>query len=445
MEKTVVILVDDKKRDLPGCALIAHHLEQKFSIRCALQPLESWRSCLAAFQPHYILFNHLTASHLAHFSKRLHDMGVLVGVLPNEGIIYNQEVLEFNAGRYHDYAHIDQFFCWNEIHKNALAKIINLNEKNIYVVGVPRFDFYFSPWIDTIDIPNFNYLNRPRILVCTNFAYAQYLELPKIYAERLFSPWKDRIPSYNNYWEIIKINAECRTRFFDYLNSLIEQTEYVIDLKPHPGEDYEPYKKWFKYLPEKYKKKVTLRLTGTIYEVLPTCDLEISCERCTTALESWILGKPTIELVFQKHPIFFNEETASCNRLCESPEQLPELVEFTLKNPEQEDLRPLRRQHLQQWCASPSGNSSLQVAELIATAVAQQDLPQWRLTFQDRRRGTKLKIKDFCGLAYGSTPWKVLWNMLPNVKPYFLESKYITPAEVRNWREKLRRLATGRN
>jgi surface carbohydrate biosynthesis protein len=127
MAKTVVILVDNKKRDLPGAALVAHHLETRFHLKCVLQPLESWRSCLAAFKPNYILFNHLTASHLAYFSIRLRDMGILVGVLPNEGINYNQDDLEFNAGRYHSYAHIDQFFCWNEFHKKALMTIMNLN------------------------------------------------------------------------------------------------------------------------------------------------------------------------------------------------------------------------------------------------------------------------------------------------------------------------------
>ncbi|WP_449245822.1 surface carbohydrate biosynthesis protein [Desulfobacca acetoxidans] len=443
MAKTVVILVDNKKRDLPGAALVAHHLETRFHLKCVLQPLESWRSCLAAFKPNYILFNHLTASHLAYFSIRLRDMGILVGVLPNEGINYNQDDLEFNAGRYHSYAHIDQFFCWNEFHKKALMTIMNLNEENIFIVGVPRFDYYFEPWINIFFNPQRVVSRKPHLLICTNFVFAQYKDLPKIDADRHFSPWKDRLPSYSNYWEFIEVNARSRARFFDFLNTLITRTDYSLDLKPHPSEDHEPYKKWFKGLSPAHKERISLRLRETIFELLPACHLEISCERCTTALESWILGKPTIELVFDRHPLFFDEATSRCNRLCDDPEKLPDLVGEILAHPRQEDLRENRQLHLATWCTSPAGDSSLKVARCIAEALEKQPDPGFNLNLEDRRRALKLKVKNFLGLAYGSNPWKVLWSLMPWVKPYFLESKYITPSDVIRWQDKIRQAESG--
>ncbi len=144
MARQIVILVDNKNRDLPGAALIAHHLEEGFGLPCLLQPLESWRACLA-LKPAYILFNHLVASHLARFSRRLHDLGILVGVLPNEGIYNSQELLEFNAGKYHAFAHIDQFFCWNEAHRQALLKIMRLPPDRVLVVGSPALIIIFPP------------------------------------------------------------------------------------------------------------------------------------------------------------------------------------------------------------------------------------------------------------------------------------------------------------
>jgi surface carbohydrate biosynthesis protein len=445
MRKTVVILVDDKKRDLPGCALIAHRLENSFNIRCELQPLEAWRSCLATFKPDYILFNHLTASHLAHFSNRLKEMGVLVGVLPNEGINYDQEALEFNAGRYHAYAHIDQFFCWNESHKNALKKNMNINPGNIYIVGVPRFDFYFEPWKQLFEKHDVVPLakNRPHILVCTNFCFARYKDLPSSFADRHFSPWKDRVSSLKNYWELIEVNARCRDRFFPFLNAILDGTEYFLDLKPHPREDHVPYKMWYEGLSPEDKKRVSLLFTETIYEVLPLCDLEISCEQCTTALEAWILGKPTIELVFEKYPVFFNEETAKCNRLCDEPEKLPELIKYALENPEQDDLKEPQRRHLERWCASPSGDSSLKVAQIIVGALERQEKPKWDLTVQDWRRAVKLKMKNLLGLAYGSNPWKLLGSAIFNIEETLLESKFIRPVDVKIWKEKLLRVDSG--
>src|SRR5258706_9352795 len=87
-----VLLVDSKTRDLPVAALIAHHLNA-LGVDCFLEPLEAYRAVLGAYRPQLILFNHLTASHLVDYSKRLAQMGVLTAVLPNEGILYDSEVM----------------------------------------------------------------------------------------------------------------------------------------------------------------------------------------------------------------------------------------------------------------------------------------------------------------------------------------------------------------
>ncbi len=437
-KKTVVILVDNKKRDLPGCALIAHHLEERFRINCELQPLEAWRSCLEAFRPGYVLFNHLTASHLAGFSNRLAEMGVLVGVLPNEGILYSKEVLAFNAGKYHHNAHIDHYFCWNGTHGEALKAQLKGFKGEICVAGVPRFDYYFEPWKKVFETPARAAGERPRILVCTNFVFAKFKEMPAHRVDKFFSPFKDRIPSYRDYRELVEVNARCRDRVFGYLNAMLDGTDCLIDLKPHPGEFQKPYMEWFKNLSTERKARVSLRLDETIFEVMPQCDLEISCETCTTALEAWILGKPTIELVFEKHPVYFHEETAQCNRLCDSPEKLPGLIERALNDPEQADQREARAKHLARWCASPSGRSSLKVAETIAKALEVRAEPRWDLiNATDRRRAVKLKLKNSVGLPYGSNPWKLLLSALPGRAKNPLEAKFIRPSDVRLWREKL--------
>ncbi|MBM4294254.1 MAG: hypothetical protein FJ126_05030 [Deltaproteobacteria bacterium] len=438
MNKTVVILVDNKHRDLPGCALIAHHLEKRFQIRCEMQPLESWRASLTAFKPHYILFNHLNGSHLAHFSRRLRDMGVLVGVLPNEGLNYDQEELDFAAGRYHSSAHIDQFFCWNEAHGDALKRHMNLPSENIHVVGIPRFDFYFEPWNKVFCNPDLEpEASRPRILVCTNFVFAKYQDFPRVKVDRVFRPWKDRISNFQNYWELIEISVQSRSRFFAFLNAIVSGTEYFIDLKPHPAEAQAPYKIWFQSLSPADRKRVRLRLTETIFEVLPLCDLEISCEMCTTALETWIIGKPAIELVFDRNPVFFDKAMSLCNRLCDSPEKLPDLIRRELQEPDQEDLKENRRKFLAQWCASPSGNSSWNMARIIAQALARQNEPHWHFTFQDWRRAVKLKMKNSLGLAYGSNPWRRLRGLIPGIEKSIVEGKFIQPSDVQWWKEKL--------
>jgi surface carbohydrate biosynthesis protein len=169
----VVILVDNKIRDLNVAALIAHHLET-MNVPCQLEPLEAFRAAVGAYRPGMIIFNHLNASHLASWSRRLAELGVLVGVVPNEGFVYDDESRPFMAGRYHK-AHVDHFFCWNRMHGEALRAESAEKARNVHVVGVPRFDFYFEPW-SKLQPPAPPKTSRPRVLVCTNFVLTWFAE-----------------------------------------------------------------------------------------------------------------------------------------------------------------------------------------------------------------------------------------------------------------------------
>jgi surface carbohydrate biosynthesis protein len=177
----IVLLVDDKKRDLAGVTLIAHQLDRQ-GVDCILEPLEAFRAVLAAYRPAMVIFNHLSASHLVDWSKRLARMGVLVGVLPNEGIAYDLDQLRFGAQRHHSGAHIDYFFCWNGVHRGALLEAGVGERARVELVGVPRFDFYFEPYSRAFRPERTTPRERQKILLCTNFAFAKFRDLPPIQA-----------------------------------------------------------------------------------------------------------------------------------------------------------------------------------------------------------------------------------------------------------------------
>src|SRR5437016_4636539 len=217
--ESVVLLVDDKKRDLNGAALIALHLS-RLGVQCHLEPLEGFRAALAAYRPGMIVFNHLTAGHLVEWSQKLARMGVLTAVLPNEGIAYDPEDLRYLAGRHHRGAQIDYVFSWNEPHRQATLADWPNAKTRVEVVGVPRFDFYFEPWSRALHT-SARASSRPRLLVCTNFVVARYWELPRENADRFFAPWIGRIPIYDNYWRSIEAHWKGRARLLDYLNALI--------------------------------------------------------------------------------------------------------------------------------------------------------------------------------------------------------------------------------
>src|SRR6185295_9956286 len=139
-----------------------------FGVQCHLEPLESYRGALAAYRPEMIIFNHLTASHLVAYSKRLAEMGVLTAVLTNEGITYDRDLLRFIVGSHHTTAHVDYFLSWNGQMKQAMEELGVNRDARVEVVGIPRFDFYAKPWSKLFEQPRPAGETLPRVLFCTN-------------------------------------------------------------------------------------------------------------------------------------------------------------------------------------------------------------------------------------------------------------------------------------
>ncbi len=439
MKPRIVILVDNKKRDLPGSALLAYHLEQR-GIEVFLEPLEAWRACLAAYKPHMILFNHLLGSHLVKYSQELHARGILVGVLPNEGILYDKEVLAFNAAKFHNKAHIDYFFVWNQAHKEAIEEGNDGSIRHVEVVGVPRFDFYFPPLAPKKTSPS------PTILVCTNFVFAQYQERDPTIADKLFAPWKDRVSSYKNYWDLIRTNHHSREKFFSFLDTLVhDPSQYNIILKPHPGEDPEIYRIWYKKLPSNIKERVRLDETSYIWELIPQCDLEIACETCTTTLESWIAGKATIELILSKKEPFYHEFLSKITLTCDTQEDLPNVVKKALNSQKDEKFFEARQQHLSIWCNSPSGNSTEQLAEIIKKAVVGTSPNFKNIGLDHIRKGLKLKMTNIMNLPYHFNPiyFQNIVRTSKHPEKQRVYSKTITRKDVEQWKRKIEKYYKG--
>lgn len=435
------MLVDSKARDLPVAALIAHHLDA-LGVDCVLEPLEAYQAALAAYRPQLILFNHLTASHLARFSRRLHSMGVLTSVLSNEGINYDPDDLKYSSGKFHADAHIDRFFCWNEPHRRVLQEMGFERNTRIEVIGVPRFDFYFEPWSRVFYQVSPAPRLRPRILLCTNFQLAKFAELPAAHGDKLFAQWKDRIPIYRDYRRAFVAQLAARRRIFEYLDALVMCGEFDVVLRPHPREDSQPYQDWYAQLAGDNRQRVKLDASTPISSLILDCDLEISCETCTTALESWIAGKPTIELIFDKHPMLYHAEHASNSTPCDAPGKLVPLIRHLLEHGEPAELKAERQRHLAKWCYDADGSACLRLAQQVAEAVRQKKPADWsQLSANDWRRGLKLKLLRGLGLPYNFDPLmplKVWLNPGRYAIKYNDYKKAITPADVKAARAALK-------
>lgn len=400
MSEPVVFLVDSRHRDLDGISLIAHHLE-RLGIASHLEPLEAYKAAIPAHRPGMMVFNHMTASHLVRWSHRLRDMNVKCAVLPNEGISYDADDQRYMAGRLHKDANIDVYFCWNEQHRKALAE--TGVAKRVEVVGVPRFDFYFEPW--KFIFPTFR-KSRPRILVNTNFPLVKFATMRSSLADAQFKGWL-AIPRYRDYHGAIAANVRAQSRFFEYVDALLEADAYDIVVRPHPAENPAIYKDRFK------DKSVTLDLGTNVTGSILAADLVIHCETCTTALESWIAHKPTISLIFDKHPLWYHQEQAQACVECSLPSELPDMVGRLLFRTPGYELGRLRTEHLMKWCNSPSGFSSKRVADAIAIELEDKKPADFSsLDASDRRRALRLRAANRIGQAYHYDPMLSLKHAL---------------------------------
>ena len=400
-QRCIVILVDHKVRDLMGATLIAHHVEAR-GFKCHLEPLEATFSCLAAHKPDLILFNHLNAAHLVRYSQRLKSLNVLTAVLSNEGISYNQESLNFNAGSHHKGSHIDLFFCWNQAHKDALEEQKPGGESTrLFVSGIPRFDLYFKPWSDQFAKARAKPGAKPKILVCTNFGAARYESQSEADKSRLFAQFAV-LPLYKDYHETIAVSVRGRARLLVFLEALAESGEFEILLRPHPREETSWYEEHIESFSLEAKKCITIDSSSVIADPMHGCDLEIACETCTTSMEAWMSGKPAVELVFERHRLHFHEDLACLNTLCDDPAQIVETVRRELADPDGHAKRfsEGRREHLAKWCSSPDGSSSERIAEILCDAVKSKEPMRPDFTLSERRKGMKLRLTNALNLRY---------------------------------------------
>ena len=436
--KRVVLLVDHRQRDLPVASLIAFQL-RALGVDCFLEPIDAYRGALAAHKPNMIIYNHLLASHLVSYTKRLAEMGVKTGVILNEGLCYDPDIRAHNAQKNHRGAHLDFFFCWNQLLKEDLQHT-GLQQTRIEVVGNPRHDFLFSPWSEAYrDYPK-PQNGKPMILICTNFGFADFHELPRSEADKFFAPWKDRIRAYQDYMGVISAHHRYRENVVPFLNAVVDSGKFNVVLRPHPRESIGFYEKWMKQLTPEQRSCLTFDSTSSITSLLLACDLAIGCENCNTTLEAWIARKPSLELIFDKHPVFYNEDVGKLSPHCDRPQDLVSRIEENLRPGAQEAYAEGRVRHLAKWCNDPSGQATERIAAHIATALAKAPEPDWRrLTLSDYRRAAKLRLMNVFDQPYQFKPLTQLKAKLSRrhrIKWKALQ-KSIRPSDVRRTREQL--------
>lgn len=407
--KKVVYLVDHRVRDLMGSALVAHHLSKR-GIECFLEPLEAYRGCLAAHRPDAIIFNHLFTEHLVAYSRRLQSMGVKVVLLLNEGLVQTPEYLEFASGKYY-HPHVDLFMCWNQAHGNALRSSPHFRSTRIEMTGTPRFDYYFPPYRDIYASP-FPPATNPGIktaLLCTNFGFAPYHDWPKRHLS-FADAWAKRLPSYKMADTAARaaMHHASRERFFVFLDQLIKRPDYRLVIRPHPRETHARYLAWIEALDQSARQRVIFSPGAEIAALINHCDVLVSCDTCTTALEAWISGKPTLALQTASETVMVNLQQWALSDTCAEPADFPDRLDAAIATPVDAGLHESRMAFVETRCGRVDGQAAHRVAAGIGELLQGSPSPAWgKLAVADRRRGYKLLTLRQFSLPYNFDPLMV--------------------------------------
>ena len=410
-----VIFVDLPDRDLMGDALIAHELEKR-GIKCHLEPLETWQAAIYAHQPHFVLFNHLTVSHLADFSQKLKKWGVLVGCLLNEGLLYKEGSRLYCSTRRHDHLHCDLYLAWNDAHRDMLIEQKFCTPAEMArTTGCPRFDFYKEPW-------NYVYQHRdkdselPTILVNATFALAHYYTMPRENAYKFFKPWINKIDGIDeNYWNIVEAHYKGRERTPDFITPIIKSGKYRVIIRPHPREELSFYKAWIATLSEEEQNRVSLSINEPPPTAIFQSDVVVNCEDCTTSMETWLAEKPTITIALEQHEYWFTETYQRLSPIAYQPEELESLIQTAMAQPSQLDYCKERQEHLETWLHSTDGRCAARAANEIANLIKQKNLvPRIPFSLRGFWKKWKLLILKALNEPYRSRPKHVFRRIFSN-------------------------------
>jgi len=208
-------------------------------------------------------------------------------------------------------------------------------------------------------------------------------------------------------------------------------------LKLHPSEDHMYYFEIYNSELKKYHNRVKIIVQDYIWDILNVTDVELK-RSCTTGIESWILGKPTIEMKLNPDEWYYSPEHASGSDVVTDYKMLKNLVAFYLNGGSISKEKGLKRdEFLDKWCFKVDGNATKRMVDML----------DMRLKNTKKRKKITSKVNDrlmFYSLKYSD--YKIhdlrvygIKNLLSGRKVDKLGrvDKYFNMHDVAFWKEKI--------
>lgn len=287
---------------------------------------------LYRFSPSLYLDKSVAKTKLYHFQK-LKKLGHIPIALCEEGLVYRdtkrylRERVDLDA-----MAEVSRFFCWGRNQRSHIEKKIKEREK-LKIVGNPRFDLLRDEfrllWEEDCRLLKEKYGRF--ILVNTNFSRGNRIagtdDVIQLLKKRGTLDSEDGEEYYGGLIEHLQ------KLFSEFLKAIPVVAErfpsHTVIIRPHPGEDLEPYYELAEALPN-----VQVQKKGSVITWLLAAECVIH-NSCTTGVEGWILGRPVISYMPVKNNIFDsylpNEMSYKCDNLSSLNRTIDGLIEANVK------------------------------------------------------------------------------------------------------------------
>lgn len=299
--RPVLLIADHKWRDLPSLAWLKVLLEDDHGIPARIVNYTYWDAAMLAFAPRVVCPTTQTGPREQAIARAAKAMGARTVVIPTEGIPSAWKVMPVLGCAKVDLSSVDRWFTWNDAVRDYMLEHTCLGPDQLETTGVNRFDFYVEPLRQLLlrrEALETRYQlapGRPIVTWATNFAHAGYALKDGAFIQR---DWTVRglttIPGYAD----AQAYAEADLRSMRAAQGMMLEVfkrfpDVNFLIKTHPAERLDMYLDYVKRCRLDGISNVTLVSREYIGNLLGSSSAQIH-RYCTTGLEAWIMGVPTL-------------------------------------------------------------------------------------------------------------------------------------------------------
>lgn len=368
----IQLMCDHKWRDLPNLTVTKLRLEQR-GYRVLVSTTKDVEPSMQWFRPDCLVFNHLFSQDYVALAARARAAGIAVVLLPTEGAVH-PAVAPLGDGEFSDYSLLDLYLAWGEEPAKSVRKRWNLDSGLAPVTGFSRLDFYCQRFAAAVT-PRDTFLRAMGldpsgqvVTWATQFPYAHLSRSPESMAKYAREQTDFGIrASYERIGldpkRIPEIHAQAQsasTAAFVTLVSALPNVQFII--RPHPAEDRGFYRALIR---ERRLENVRFCPQDYIWNVLNASDVHVH-RHCTTAVESWMWDKPTIELAPEAVPeLAWPEREAGSDTASDAYTLIEQVSRYLSGGRISDEIKNYRLAYIYRWMGAADGRRSEAAADAI--------------------------------------------------------------------------------